>query len=536
MSAIFSRIQNPKHREMWDYISKHLSGDSSVRIIRTELCKAGYPPEDVSEFLIENVLSSVSKEKGDSVFEIFTPFGVMVGDAGAYKSFNDDSFYDEVLKPSEKAMYEKYKKDFIKKPKSDKVSAGFIPWKKLIVQSKSRNHLMLNRIMSNTWALNKEAIPGFVDLIEKLRSKYSTVLGDDKLLEYLEAAQHRARELEVSGEVSGSPNKPETNSSLTALKSAYDLDIFYKSKPVFSGKSPKLGRFNYSRRVFSGSEGVDQQAYNNYVQQLVAMGMPEDQARQQADQMVAQIKQNTAQFIQNIQQPNQQGGMGLASSFKRYFKSGNKQVQSSLRYNVSDVYKALGNDRSEIQRFYRELEQSGLSEKSGVITGDEAEARVFFGSWGVPFLKDTPFMGTYEDEDGALYMPDNEDYYLPEEEELEDELDEYNARKGSGVGKALKEQDKKYSTRSGLVKSSFDDEIDDWDDYEEVPIQYQIEDFISDYESEFKMQADAICDGVMTVDELRSWIEEQLSCGYTDISDLGSAIFDEVLDRFGIRS
>ena len=764
MAGISSRIQNPKHREMWDYVNKHLSGESSVSVIRTALCNAGYSSKDVSEFLVKNGLfSSSDKEKGEDVSKVFTPFGVMVGDAGAYKSFDNESFYEEVLKPSEKAMYDKYKKDFLKKPKSDsnKVSAGFIPWKKLIIQSKSRNYLMLNKIMSNTWALNKEAIPGFIDLIEKLRGKYSTVLGDDKLLEYLEAAQHRARELEASGEVSGSSSKSETNSSFNALKSACNLKIFSDSRPVsqsvnynsngipinsnifdtepclyvgnspvwiregaysdqrgrhegylveyespigdwcgklsfpldaslseieeevsgciqrdfdsveessltFSGKRDpadlwrppkhwKDKRFNgtyedededdddgygdnlnpYGRgfeyyngkpittssgRVFSDAQ-VDQQAYNNYVQQLVNMGFPEDQARQQADQMVAQIKQNTAQFVQNIQQPNQQG-VGVAASFKRDFNSmyvsmdeldeqtqekvrkevelmlnhgtydrdemvtvlmrkfhlytdearelvdysnedkhypigglprrassfkrhlnsvfrpfpdpemkkwnqeatirktakgykglpttdedralnakieqeededfeqrfikpfikpkkansGNKRIRSSLRYNVSDIYKALGNDRGEIEHFYRELEQSGLSEKSGVITGDEARARVFFGSWGVPLLKDTPFMGAYEDEDGALYMPDeDEDYY----DEEEDELDEYNARKGSGVGKALREQDEEtFRKMPGLRGLERDKDgrfldpdnpgrtLDDWDDDE----------------------------------------------------------------------
>jgi len=198
------------------------------------------------------------KKKEESVSKVFTPFGVLVGDAGARKAFDAESFYEEVLKPSEKAQYEKFKVDFLKNPKDKvkKVSAGFIPWKKLIVQSKSRNHLILDKLWSSTWALNKEAIPGFIDLIEKLREKYSTVLGDDKLLEYLEAAQHRARELEASGEVDGnkSESKPAvTNSSLNAQKSASDLEYFYNSrnmvtnKPIFSSATEiKVGdRISY---------------------------------------------------------------------------------------------------------------------------------------------------------------------------------------------------------------------------------------------------------------------------------------------------
>jgi hypothetical protein len=458
VQTISSRTQNKNHDEMWAYINKHLPGNSSANSIRTALCRAGYPSEDVNEFLIGNVLSSASGTDKD-VSKVYTPFGVVLDHAGSRKAFDDQSFYEEVLKPSEKAMYEKYKKDFIKNPKGKvkKLSAGFIPWPKLVVQSKTRNHMMLDRILSNTWALNKEAIPGFIDLIEKLRGKYSTVLGDDKLLEYLEAAQHRARELEVSGEVAGSQGKSETNSAFNKLRSACNLKIFSKSKPLSQGVhytangipvndnmwdtqpclyvmdcpvwieegtySGQFGRqegyhvayqapdrdwcdklvfpldtsleeieedveqairqdiesdeeFNLmasSRRVFSDAQ-VDQQAYNNYVQQLVAMGMPEDQAREQADQMVAQIKQNTAQFVQNIQQPNQQGSAGLGASFKRYFKSAGKQLVGSS-YDV-DEYDPFDPDRyNKLEEFLtgysRELGAQVDAINGGVMSDDE---------------------------------------------------------------------------------------------------------------------------------------------------------------------
>jgi hypothetical protein len=134
-----------------------------------------------------------------------TPFGVLEDDAGAYKSFDEDSFWDEVLSPSEKERLKKNKEGFLADPDSfdsEPVSASlkFHPWKKPVIASAGRTGTALQLLVSNTWSLNKDAIPDFLRLLEKLRDKYMDVLGDSELMSLLEEAEHRAHELQVSNE------------------------------------------------------------------------------------------------------------------------------------------------------------------------------------------------------------------------------------------------------------------------------------------------------------------------------------------------
>jgi len=642
------------------------------------------------------------KKKEEDVSKVFTPFGVMVGDAGSKKAFDAQSFYEEVLKPSEKAQYEKFKVDFLKNPKdkTKKTSSGFIPWNKLVTQSKSRNIMMLNKIMSNTWALNKEAIPGFIDLIEKLRGKYSTVLGDDKLLEYLEAAQHRARELEASGEVDGGSSSSEsvkssksaeqfdqwdkareyleqnnvkglnqylfrqgysdqarseivkkassqsegtpTNSSLNIMKSACDLDYFYSSRDLVDNKlvsssesdpryvqkpysfpfepygdplagSPKYDKqFQYaqglkrkplsqsvtynehgiplnsdrwdtepcltiegcpvwiekdyytdhrgqrhegylvnyqlpnsdcveklafdidmdleeledkvreaiqndlddeewggrdelfsSHRIKSNAEGVDQQAYNNYIQQLVETGVPEDQARQMADQMVNQIQQNTAQFVQNIQQPAQ-GNSPLAASFKR-------SVKSSLEKDLAVKWAA----QQKAEDFFRT--PKGILRD--VLFNGSAEDRN-------AFKVNLKHYATWGDDSSKS------DYWYDMIMKLARKETEYN------VSSALKQP----------IKSGFyGDEDEEEDNYcdicgspdgvcicnDEKSQEEQIREFIDDTFNSLKGQVDAIKQGIMTEEELLEWIRDQLSVGYSIDKSLAPYICKTVMDKFG---
>jgi hypothetical protein len=236
------------------------------------------------------------KDKGEETNRgrAYTPFGVLEDKAGAYKPFDDESFWEEVLAPSEKEQLKKNKEGFLKDPSSvsttQKVSASmiFYPWKYPVISSAGRTGLALQMLSSSTWALNKSAIPDFLRLLGKLREKYMDVIGDSKLMGFLEEAEHRAHELQVSDEAGGEKVKSSV------------------------------------RRVASAAvDGVDQQAYDEYVQGLVSKGIPEDQARQLADNLVAQIKQNTANFTAQVQT----GVQGLPQSrrgnmrFNRFIKS-----------------------------------------------------------------------------------------------------------------------------------------------------------------------------------------------------------------------
>lgn len=426
----------------------------------------------------------------DLGLQAFTPFGVIDHESplivdtpeAARKAFTEETFFDEVLLPAEKEQLKKNKEAYLKDPGAkgtvQEVQAGFrfTPWKKPVIASAGRNSLAFQKILSNTWALNKEAIPDFLDLLEKMRQKYSTVLGDDKLLQHLEAAQHRARELQAGAEVPEAATssvkvqsavvsesdlddddvynfrpredyhrmlidsqiqieedlramgwKVELSSSnvsdsfyVTILKEGENFDgsgdVEYKIRfsdhylPAHYGggdadflilwnddcslldvwedektKFQKLwdeaqggvyssakvqssleadvkklvqggasteeivkdisegypeadpgyvemlvdsmsgnlgkhmgGAIFHSKRVQSAVE-VDQAAYDEYIQQLVAQGIPEDQAKQMADNMVNQIRQNTAKFAASVggqQQQGQQNNNGMFSSRK----------------------------------------------------------------------------------------------------------------------------------------------------------------------------------------------------------------------------
>lgn len=345
----------------------------------------------------------------------YTPFGVLVGDAGSLKSFDDETFYNEVLLPSEKDKIKKNKEAFLKDPEAKHTvqevsnSFKFIPWDSLVIKSNARNGLVFDRILSNTWSLNKEAIPDFINLIEKLRQKYSTVLGDDKLLQNLEAAQHRARELEASNDI---PEAATSSRKITSglspeqfeqgINEAAEVIYKYNTGDSFSYDGQKLYqelvsmgfgqktaeiacdatdgiedldqikkalRRNVlgdwdptvyddpeafsSRKITSAQEGVNEQAYNNYIQQLLQKGIPEEQARQMADNLVNQIQQNNAELAANVQQPDQgQGDAGMFSSkriisgadpslkwaAKRFLKDGN---YPNFRVAFDDIYEKL---------------------------------------------------------------------------------------------------------------------------------------------------------------------------------------------------
>ena len=432
----------------------------------------------------------------------YTPFGVLVGDAGALKSFDDESFYNEVLLPSEKEQLKKNKEKFLKDPEAKHTvqevsnSLKFIFWDKPVISSKGRNAMVFKRwLTSNTWSLNKEAIPDFIELLEKLRQKYSTVLGDDKLLEHLEAAQHRARELEAGADVVSEaatssvggrtmtdddlqvvdwPDKEEEElesirrrkrfeamseeekrasrwtprpnfssrkiqSSTVTMpeewvqnkieearateayfsigdfvdggtgKASYTFDVvgdrgaglkdrvtlFFaddaaemkawleshgvsndevyddteggeytnelgysdpsdldpdrehvSSQPdIDGGKLQDWYKNNIydednpdrftgsSRRIRSAAEGVDQQAYQEYIQQLVSQGIPEDQARQMADNLVNQLKQTNAKFAASVsgQQAEQAQNNRGGNMFSSLNKSGGKGMKRLIK-------------------------------------------------------------------------------------------------------------------------------------------------------------------------------------------------------------
>jgi hypothetical protein len=283
-----------------------------------------------------------------------TPFGVLEDEAGAYKSFDDESFWDEVLLPSEKEQLKKNKEGFLADPASvdsEPVSASlnFHPWKQPVISSVGRADTALQLLVSNTWALNKDAIPDFLQLLEKLRDKYMDVLGDSKLMGLLEEAEHRAHELQISGE--GPDEGTEGVNSAVVLShggsgmctGAYPISIgvrqdsdgneidpfemyFEDENGLFTrvkDQTKKRGFFSSAggngsmagKRIVSAPVGVNQQAYDEYVQQLVANGIPEDQARQLADDFVARMQQNNADFASGVQGGQSGSGMsGVVSS------------------------------------------------------------------------------------------------------------------------------------------------------------------------------------------------------------------------------
>jgi hypothetical protein len=273
-----------------------------------------------------------------------TPFGVLEDDVGAYKAFDDDSFWEEVLSPSEKEQLKKNKEGFLVDPGSaveEPVSAAlkFHHWKNPVISSAGRTDMALRLLVSNTWSLNKSAIPDFLQLLEKLRDKYMDVLGDSKLMSLLEEAEHRAHELQVSNE---GPEDGGVNSSAVLshggsgmCTGAYPVSIgvvqdsdgnkiepfemyFENEYGGFtkvgseSGKGKKgffssaRGNMNRpSERIVSAPMGVDQQAYDEYVQQLIAKGIPEDQAKQYADALAEQLRQDTQNFAGSMVPGNQ---------------------------------------------------------------------------------------------------------------------------------------------------------------------------------------------------------------------------------------
>jgi hypothetical protein len=252
-----------------------------------------------------------------------TPFGVLEDAAGAYASFDDKSFWEEVLSPSEKEQLKKNKEGFLVDPDtaiSEPVSASlrFHHWKKPVIASAGRTDTALQLLVSNTWSLNKEAIPDFLRLLEKLRDKYMDVLGDSKLMSLLEEAEHRAHELQVSDEEVKSSRVYSHGGSgmcmgeyplsigVTQDSDGDEIDPFemyfedeYGAFTRAPDKKKRRGDVGSSvRRIVSAPEGlnVDQQVYDRFVQQLVAKGIPEDQARQSADELVAQLRQDLQDF------------------------------------------------------------------------------------------------------------------------------------------------------------------------------------------------------------------------------------------------
>ena len=337
------------------------------------------------------------KEKDNDVPKVYTPFGVMVGDAGAYKPFDDESFYEEVLKPSEKETLKVFKKDFLEDPDKklpDGVVAGFnfYAWDRPLITSGGRVPMVLDRILSNTWALDKNAIPDFVDLIEKLRQKYSTVLGDDDLLKHLEAAQHRARELEATGEaaigssrqIKSSENygRNSPNDSYVSEQQRYGRQIQEEIETMFGGSPEQfvldyltgnteegvprsesdlrydlqcagfdpsivddclrqLGFIDSSRKI---SSAVDQQSYDNYIQQLVSQGIPEDQARQMADSLVNNLQESTTQFATEIQQTDLEDKNNQFSGLMSNHSRGGRIMNRRFIKSNDELDEDIGND------------------------------------------------------------------------------------------------------------------------------------------------------------------------------------------------
>jgi hypothetical protein len=198
-------------------------------------------------------------------------------------------------------------------------------------------------LVSNTWSLNKEAIPDFLMLLEKLRDKYMDVLGDSKLMSLLEEAEHRAHELQVSDEAVGEGVKSSVvfshgGSGMCMGEYPLSLGIRIDSDgdeidPYEMYFEDEYGSFSHvedkkrarrgivgnsaSRFIKSAPEGVDPGMYDDYVQQLVQRGIPEDQARQLADNLVAQMRRDIGNFAASVQT-----GGGVSQSAKgRIIKS-----------------------------------------------------------------------------------------------------------------------------------------------------------------------------------------------------------------------
>jgi hypothetical protein len=282
-----------------------------------------------------------------------TPFGVLEDDVGAYKSFDDDSFWEEVLSPSEKEKLKKNKEGFLEDPSSaisESVSASlkFHHWKTPVISSAGRTDSALQMLVSNTWSLNKSAIPDFLQLLEKLRNKYMDVLGDSKLMSLLEEAEHRAHELQVSDDgAEGEGVKSSTvfsHGGSGMCTGSYPISIgvlqdsegdkidpfemyFEDEYGAFTkavDEKRKRGFFSSAgggmnspvKRIVSAAMDVDQQAYDQYVQQLVMKGIPEDQARQSADALVEQLRQDVQNFTGSVVPGNQndQNNLGVVSA------------------------------------------------------------------------------------------------------------------------------------------------------------------------------------------------------------------------------
>jgi hypothetical protein len=77
-----------------------------------------------------------------------------------------------------------------------------------------------------------------------------------------------------------------------------------RKRGFFSSAGGKVN--GLSKRIVSAPMGVDQQAYDEYVQQLIEKGIPEDQARQYADALAEQLRQDTQNFAGSVVPGNQE--------------------------------------------------------------------------------------------------------------------------------------------------------------------------------------------------------------------------------------
>jgi hypothetical protein len=257
------------------------------------------------------------ENKEDKKFR-YTPFGVMVDEEGAYKDFDQDSFLDDVLYSSEKETYKKLKEDFIKNPEAKKSVAQvlksgvkFIPWAVPVYSTVRRLTAGSQQMLaSNTWAWSPEDVPGFLSLVDKLIQKYENVLGDDKVIDGLQAAKRRVMELNNSGaEVGG--QKP--------------------TQPVQSAVGPGTP------------------AYDQYVQMLVSKGIDENTAREQANAFVAQVEQSAGNLAGAMVNPeDSQGGSMLSSSTEKQpiTSAGDIVINQDDEEENGDSTEELGSDNS----------------------------------------------------------------------------------------------------------------------------------------------------------------------------------------------
>ena len=218
----------------------------------------------------------------------YTPFGVFVSDAGLYKEFDEDTFFEDILTETEKQAYAKAKgsEGLIKNSDAapadavHEIASGlvFLPFPKPFIGSSGRLDLAKKRILSGTWALDKSAIPDFISLIEKLEKNYWNVLGDDTLMDGLASAKRRAQEL--------------------------------ANEPVEASSSAKIG--GAMKPVFSNAEL--EQARTVYVQQLTSTGIPAERANALADEFIAGLQQSNEELASAVAGSEEGGSMFSAAS------------------------------------------------------------------------------------------------------------------------------------------------------------------------------------------------------------------------------